>query len=127
MDNISCNVRHHKLGKGNEVYVYLYHQWATFWSSHIVDCYFFLILTLPFIFILIFSGRCGLNRINFNSLNRGRSRSIFYIRIIIFRIGVSFLWRSSLSMEGANHTINTMRIYWMCWGRIRGRTRSIKD
>jgi hypothetical protein len=88
-----------------------------------------LILNLPFPFILVFSGRCGLNRINLNSLTGGRSRtrSILYIRIIRFGIGVTGVSGLRFSMKGADHTINNMIRCWRFWGRVCRRTRSIRD
>jgi hypothetical protein len=87
-----------------------------------------LILTLPFIFIFMFIGRCRLNRVNFRSFTgRSRSRSILYIIIGRLGVGMTRLCRLSLSMKGVNHSINNMRSYWSCWGRIHRRTRSIRD
>jgi hypothetical protein len=94
-----------------------------------INIIFLLFLTLPFIFIFILSGRCELNIIKFDSLTSGRSRrrSILCLRIIRFGIGVTNLHRLVLSVQCANHTINSMRSCWRFWGRVCGRTRSFKD
>jgi hypothetical protein len=87
------------------------------------------ILTLPFLFILIFTSSCGLNHINLRSFTGRRSRrsSILYISSSRFGIGMNGFLGLSLSMKRSNHTIGIMRGYWRCWGWICRWEMSIRD